>query len=184
MTGKSFVHEPIAFGAVCKITHPCFGNQARQSQKIFDASEGSVFSILGFHCDEMMALHSRRGVLRGMHYQIVSPQTKVIYVLQGRLFIAVVDLRKHEKTYGKWFGISVSESDSFGLYVPGDFAIGTLAEKDSAFLMLYSGKYIDGNEKGFRFDDADVGIAWTVPRNEMQVADKDKSLPLFRDREK
>ena len=181
---EMFIYESIAFENVFKIRFRCFGDEKRGSKKIYDASEGGVFSILGFHCDEMMALHSRRGVLRGMHYQIVSPQTKVIYVLQGRLFIAVVDLRKHEKTYGKWFGISVSESDSFGLYVPGDFAIGTLAEKDSSFLMLYSGQYIDGHEKGFRFDDADVGIVWTLPRNEMQVADKDKSLPLFRDREK
>ncbi len=181
-----FIYEEAAFEKVCKITYPSFGDASRGADKLFEIKDSNIFSRLNFHPAESLLLHSGRGTLRGMHYQSwdCNRQNRLLYIVGGRVFIAVVDLREHKSTYGCWRGITMSEADQACLYVPGDFAIGTLAEQDSRILMFYDKAYEDGFDCGFRFDDQDVGIVWSMPEHEILVAEKDLLLPAFQERSK
>lgn len=178
--------EKLLFEDIYKISYPSLGDSTRGANKLFERREGNAFDALGFNVDELMVFYSGRGILRGMHYQshLCKSQDRLIYLLSGRLFIAIVDLDENRSTYGEWRSVTISEKDSAGIYIPGNYAIGTLAEKDSSFLMLYSGEYINGYDCGFRYDDDTVGIEWTLSKKDIIVADKDLSLPSFLDRKK
>lgn len=178
--------EKLFFEDIYKISYPSFGDSTRGAYKLFERKEGNALDALEFNADELMVFHSGRGILRGMHYQshLCKNQDRLIYLLSGKLFFAIVDLDENRSSYGEWKGVTISEKDCAGIYIPGSYAIGTLAEEDSSFLMLYSGEYINGYDRGFRYDDDTVGIEWTLSKKDIIVADKDLSLPSFLDRSK
>ena len=75
---------------------------------------------------------SERGVLRGLHYQIVHPQGKLVRVIRGEVFDVVVDLRRKSPTFGQWYGITMNEANRYQLYVPPGFAHGFCATSEVA----------------------------------------------------
>ena len=179
-TGEFEVKDHI-FGKVFTFSHPSFGNNSRGAEKLFEVGEDCFFSSLGFSFDECMLLKSERGVLRGMHYQteLCKRQDRIITVLTGKIYVAVVDVVKERDTYGNWKGVSLSPEKRTSIYIPGEYAIGTLAEEDSLFLMFYSGSYTKGFERGFRYDDETIGIIWPKMDRRFSVSEKDLVLPSF-----
>ncbi len=102
---------------------------------------------------------SSKGVLRGMHFQIKHPQDKLVRVIRGEVFDAVIDLREGSKTFGKWFGQVLSAENKKQLFIPKGFAHGFLVLSDIAeFAYKCSDFYHPGDEGGIRYDDPDVGI--------------------------
>ena len=184
--GDTFVFSVIAFDAIYKIQYPSYGNEFRSADKLFEINDNYIFSRLRFNPAESMLLHSRKGVLRGMHYQsdCCARQNRLFYVLEGSVFVVVVDLREDKSTYGCWHGIRISSEDKMCLYIPNDFAIGTLAEEDSSVMLFYDKEYEPGYDRGFRFDDEKIGITWSMPMDALCIADKDLALPLFHERDK
>ena len=106
---------------------------------------------------------SVKGVLRGLHYQIKYPQGKLVRVIKGRVFDVAVDMRKGSKTYGKWFGVELSEENKKQFYISEGFAHGFLVLSDVAeFCYKVTDFYHPDDEGGLAWNDPDIGIDWGV----------------------
>lgn len=126
--------------------------------------------------------HSRstRGVLRGLHYQVCRAQGKLVFVARGEIFDVAVDLRKGSPTYGQWEGVHLSEENHRQLYVPPGFAHGFCVLSDVADVIYKCTEYYDrSRERGVRWNDPDLGIAW--PLHEPSLSPRDGALPWLRE---
>lgn len=104
---------------------------------------------------------STKGVLRGLHYQINYPQGKLVRVIKGKVFDVAVDLRKGSKTYGKWFGVELSEENKKQFYISEGFAHGFLVLSDFAeFCYKVTDFYHPNDEGGLAWNDPSIGIDW------------------------
>ena len=121
---------------------------------------------------------SKKGVLRGLHYQVNPGQGKLVRVTRGEVFDVAVDIRKHSPTYGKWWGLSLSETNNFQLYIPIGFAHGFCVLSESAeVLYKCSDYYSPENERGILWNDPDLAIDWPV--KDPILSEKDAVYPLF-----
>ena len=106
---------------------------------------------------------SVKGVLRGLHFQKQYPQGKLVRVIKGRVLDVAVDLRANSKTYGKWFGVELSEENKKQFYVSEGFAHGYLVLSDTAeFCYKVTDFYHPGDEGGLAWNDPAIGIDWGV----------------------
>lgn len=119
---------------------------------------------------------SRKGVLRGLHYQLTQPQGKLIQVTQGEVFDVAVDMRKSSPTYGKWQGAILSESNKQMLWVPPGFAHGFYVMSESAeFHYKCTDYYAPQDEHSLKWSDTTVDITWPLISNSRpQLSDKDE----------
>lgn len=106
---------------------------------------------------------SVKGVLRGLHFQKQYPQGKLVRVIKGKVFDVAVDLRKDSKTYGKWFGVELSEENKKQFYISEGFAHGFLVLSETAeFCYKVTDFYHPGDEGGLAWNDPSIGIDWDV----------------------
>ncbi|MBZ4687978.1 MAG: dTDP-4-dehydrorhamnose 3,5-epimerase [Clostridiales bacterium] len=119
---------------------------------------------------------SKKGVLRGLHFQYKYPQGKLVRVIKGEVFDVAVDLRKNSKTYGKWYGVILSEENKRQFYVPEGFAHGFLVLSDMAvFTYKCTDFYHPEDEGGILWNDPDININWPLDKvNEVILSEKDK----------
>ena len=104
---------------------------------------------------------STKGVLRGLHFQKQFPQTKLVRVIQGRVFDVAVDLRADSETYGKWYGIELTEENKKQFLIPRGFAHGFLVLSDTAeFCYKCDDFYHPNDEGGLAWNDPEIGIVW------------------------
>ena len=104
---------------------------------------------------------STKGVLRGLHFQKNFPQGKLVRVIKGAVFDVAVDLREKSETYGKWFGIKLTEENKKQFYIPEGFAHGFLVLSDEAeFCYKCTDFYHPGDEGGMAWNDPEIGIEW------------------------
>lgn len=104
---------------------------------------------------------SVKGVLRGLHFQKEFPQGKLVRVIKGAVFDVAVDLRKDSKTYGKWYGIELTEENKKQFYISEGFAHGFLVLSDVAeFCYKCTDFYHPGDEGGLAWNDPEIGIVW------------------------
>lgn len=104
---------------------------------------------------------SKKGVLRGLHYQKEYPQGKLVRVTKGRVFDVAVDLRKDSETYGHWYGIELNEDNFKQFYISEGFAHGFLVLSDEAvFQYKVTDFYRPGDEGGLPWNDPKIGIEW------------------------
>ncbi len=104
---------------------------------------------------------SKKGVLRGLHFQIKFPQAKLVRVVKGEVFDVAVDLRKDSKTFGKWYGLCLSAENKTQFFIPRGFAHGFLVLSDEAeFCYKVTDFYHPGDEGGLAFNDPKIGIVW------------------------
>lgn len=123
---------------------------------------------------------SRKGVLRGLHYQENPGQAKLVRVARGEVFDVAVDIRKNSPTFGQWSGALLSGENHRQLYIPVGFAHGFCVLSESAeFLYKCSEYYAHSGERGVLWNDPDIGIEW--PIKEPFLSEKDKILPRLRD---
>lgn len=120
---------------------------------------------------------SQRGVLRGLHFQKEHPQGKLVRVIRGEVFDVAVDIREGSPTYGKWYGIILSEENKKQLYIPPGLAHGFLVLSDSAeFTYKCTDFYHPDDEGGIIWNDPKIGIKWPMDRitGDIILSDKDK----------
>lgn len=104
---------------------------------------------------------SVKGVLRGLHFQIQYPQTKLVRVVRGSVFDVAVDLREDSPTYGKWYGIKLTEDNRKQFLIPRGFAHGFLVLSDVAeFCYKCDDYYHPNDEGGIAWNDPQIGIVW------------------------
>ncbi len=126
---------------------------------------------------------SKKGVLRGLHYQTEKAQGKLVNVISGEIFDVAVDLRKESDTYGQWHGINLSESNKKQFYIPKGFAHGFLVLSDFAEIQykctdFYAPEY----ESGIMWNDSDLNIEWPINKvDEVFLSDKDQKWNKFKD---
>ena len=124
---------------------------------------------------------SKKGVLRGLHFQKNFPQAKLVRVIKGEVFDVAVDLRKDSETYGKWVGVLLTEENKKQLLIPRGFAHGFLVVSDYAeFAYKCDEVYHPEDEGGIIFNDPDIGIKWPNV-GEVLLSDKDKKNPTLLD---
>ncbi len=126
---------------------------------------------------------SKRGVLRGLHFQYNQPQGKLVRVIKGEVFDVAVDLRQNSPTYGKWEGIILSEENKKQFYVPEGFAHGFLVLSDEAeFTYKCTNFYSPEDEGGILWNDPEIGIEWPVEGiDEIMLSEKDKQLKTLKE---
>lgn len=108
---------------------------------------------------------SGKGVLRGLHFQRHYPQGKLVRVIRGRVFDVAVDLRRAGATFGKWYGVELSEENKKQFYIPEGFAHGYLVLSDWAeFLYKCTDFYHPGDDGGILWNDPALGIRWPEMR--------------------
>ena len=144
-----------------------------------------TFAGLGLNLDFVQDNHSRsaRGVLRGLHYQLEQPQGKLVRVTQGAVFDVAVDVRRASPHFGQWTGHELSADNQRMLWIPPGFAHGFLVLSESAdFLYKTTAYYAPQWDRGIRWDDPQIGVAWPLDGAPLLSA-KDQVQPLLRDAE-
>lgn len=123
---------------------------------------------------------STKGVLRGLHFQIEHPQSKLVRVVSGEVFDVCVDLREDSPTYGKWEGVVLSAENKRQFFIPRGFAHGFLVLSDTAeFCYKCDDIYHPNDEGGYRYDDPAFAIEWPQVDVPVILSDKDKAHPAF-----
>lgn len=123
---------------------------------------------------------SKKGVLRGLHYQKNHPQAKLVRVLEGEVFDVAVDLRKNSLTYGKWVGALLSGDNNRMLMIPRGFAHGFVVLSETAtFTYKCDEIYHPEDEEGIIWNDPDINIEWPIV-DDVLLSDKDKKNKLLR----
>ncbi len=167
-----------------KVVTPTVHGDARgyfmETYNFNDFKEAGIDSV--FVQDNQSA--SKRGVLRGLHFQINHPQCKLVRVIKGEVFDVAVDLREGSKTFGKWHGVVLSVENKKQFYIPGGFAHGFLVLSEYAeFCYKCSDFYTPGDEGGVMYNDPDIGIDWPIPEDmELILSDRDKVWPSYKER--
>ena len=141
------------------------------------------FAEIGIHAEFVQDNHSRSaaGVLRGLHYQLVRPQGKLVRVVSGRAYDVAVDLRRSSPRFGRWAGVELSAESKDMLWIPPGFAHGFLALGDGTdFLYKCTDFYAPEQERSLLWNDPAIGIEWPLERTGAPtVAAKDQTgLPL------
>lgn len=143
--------------------------------------ETQLSSGLDYHWVQDNQSHSRRGVIRGLHFQKAPfAQTKLVRVLQGEILDVVVDLRRGQPTYGKTFSVILSAENKKQLLVPKGFAHGFSVLSDFTDIMYKcDGLYNKQAEAGLIFSDPALNIDWMLASEDMIVSEKDLVLPTL-----
>jgi len=128
---------------------------------------------------------SKKGVLRGLHYQLPPfAQSKLVRVIKGSVIDVAVDIRKGSPTFGKYVALELSEKNKRQLFIPRGFAHGFLVTSDEAIFSYKVDNYYSPKcDRSIRFDDPTININWNFPENEIVVSNKDKNAPYLKDAE-
>lgn len=126
---------------------------------------------------------SKKGVLRGLHYQTKHPQGKLVRVLSGEVFDVAVDLRKNSPTFKKWYGVYLSGENKKQFYIPEGFAHGFLVLSEEAeFVYKCTDFYHPEYESGIIWNDPEIGIEWPINNiDDILLSEKDKMLLSIKD---
>ncbi len=128
---------------------------------------------------------SKKGVLRGLHYQLPPfAQSKLVRVIKGKVLDVAVDIRKGSSNFGKYVAVELSEKNKRQLFIPRGFAHGFLVLSEEAiFTYKVDNYYAPEYDRSIRFDDIDIGIDWNFPKEHILISDKDKNAPFLKDAE-
>ena len=124
---------------------------------------------------------SKKGVLRGLHYQKTFPQAKLVRVISGEVFDVAVDLRKNSPTYGEWVGEILSSENKKMLMIPRGFAHGFMVLSETAeFIYKCDEVYHPEDEGGIMWNDPDVGVKWPSDIEPL-LSEKDQKHPSLKE---
>ena len=119
---------------------------------------------------------SKKGVLRGLHFQKLFPQDKLVRVVRGEVFDVAVDLRKGSKTFGQWYGVVLSAENKKQFFIPKNFAHGFLVLSDEAeFTYKCTDFYHPNDEGGLLWSDPEIGVEWPI-EDDMDILLSDKDM--------
>ncbi|MGC8970840.1 MAG: dTDP-4-dehydrorhamnose 3,5-epimerase [bacterium] len=126
---------------------------------------------------------SKKGVIRGLHFQLKYPQGKLVRVISGKVFDVAVDLRVDSPTFGEWFGVELIEGDGLQFYIPPGFAHGFISlEENTHFFYKCTEFYHPEDDFGIIWNDPELNINWHLNKVEnIIISEKDSKLPSFRE---
>ncbi len=147
----------------------------------FESYNSKTLARLGIDTDFVQDNHSRsrKGVLRGLHYQVRQCQTKLVRVTHGEIYDVAVDIRKSSPTFGHWFGIRLSAENRLQFYIPGNFAHGYLVLSETAEVQYKASDfYAPGHERCIQWNDPDLAIEWPLDGVPVISAKDAQGLPF------
>ncbi|HEY9825913.1 MAG TPA: dTDP-4-dehydrorhamnose 3,5-epimerase [Stenomitos sp.] len=147
----------------------------------YESYHQKKFSELGLDINFVQDNHSfsKQGTLRGLHYQLSSPQGKLVQVLQGEVFDVMVDIRKGSPTFGQWHGIYLSNENHIQVYIPPNFAHGFYVLSETAFFSYKCTEhYRPGDEYSIVWNDLDINIKWPIDQTPL-LSRKDAEAPTL-----
>lgn len=117
--------------------------------------------------------YSKRGVLRGLHYQLGRPQAKLVWAVHGEVFDVAADIRRESPTFGQWAGIKLSSTNHRQIYIPEGFAHGFCVLSKTAIVSYKcTDFYVPEEERGVRWDDPLLDIDWPISQPLLSAKDK------------
>ncbi len=152
-----------------------FGDERGYFMETYQEKEFKEAGIDGTFVQDNQS-KSKRGVLRGLHFQRTKPQGKLVRVIRGEVFDVAVDLRRDSATYGKWEGVTLSEDNKKQFYIPEGFAHGFLVLSDEAeFTYKCTDFYDADDEGGILWNDTEIGVEWPLEGvDELILSEKDE----------
>ena len=175
-----FTFEKTNIDGVIVIRPHLFSDQRGMYKKNY---EKEVFAANGITCEftESSDLYSRKGTIRGLHYQTVDPQAKLIHVISGILFDVALDLRPESETFGMFHAELLKAEENKVIYIPEKFAHGFMAlSENTIFSYQCSGRYIPEACGGIRWNDPDLNIPWPLKEYKIKniiATEKDLEWP-------
>lgn len=179
---SKFIFNKTSIEGVYVIEPTVFGDERGYFMETYHAEEFREVG-LDFNFVQDNQSKSKKGVLRGLHFQYTKPQGKLVRVIKGEVFDVAVDLRKDSATYGQWEGIILSEENKKQFYVPEGFAHGFLVLSDDAeFVYKCTNFYDVADEGGIQWNDPDIGIEWPLGDIEnVSLSEKDEQWNSFKE---
>jgi dTDP-4-dehydrorhamnose 3,5-epimerase len=176
--------EPLALPDVVRVTLDVFRDDRGAFMETWQSRTFADSGIAGPFVQDNWS-ESKKGVLRGLHYQIVQPQGKLIAVVQGTIFDVVADMRRSSPTFGRWLAEPLSSDRAVALWVPPGFAHGFYVTSERATVLYKcTDFYAPPHERTIRWDDPHLAIDWPVPRGAVPIVSvKDAGGKLFKDAE-
>jgi dTDP-4-dehydrorhamnose 3,5-epimerase len=171
------VFEELALPGVIRISPKRFADERGYFEELYKAE---VFAAHGLRTDFVQdnLSFSRKGVVRGLHYQLHPyAQAKFVRVLQGRVIDVIADVRPDSPTFGQYLQVELSADSGQQLLVPEGYAHGFEAMEDTLFIYKCSAHYNKAAEGGIRYDDPTLGIGWHTQAP--IVSEKDLQLPFL-----
>lgn len=167
------------------ITPAVFGDERGYFMETYNYNDYKAAGIdMEFVQDNQSS--SRKGVLRGLHFQINYPQDKLVRVVSGAVYDVAVDLRPGSATFGKWYGVLLSAENKKQFFIPKNFAHGFIVLSDSAeFAYKCTDFYHPNDEGGLAWDDPEIGVEWPMPqgmtREDLIISEKDQNWKGIRE---
>jgi dTDP-4-dehydrorhamnose 3,5-epimerase len=145
------------------ITPAVFGDERGYFMETYNYNDYKAAGIdMEFVQDNQSS--SRKGVLRGLHFQINHPQDKLVRVISGEVFDVAVDLREGSETFGKWFGVYLSAENKKQFFIPKNFAHGFIVLSEHAeFAYKCTDFYHPNDEGGIAWNDSEIAVKWPIP---------------------
>jgi dTDP-4-dehydrorhamnose 3,5-epimerase len=171
------IFQPLPLAGAYRVELQAVGDERGAFIRRFCADTFRQHGLEGDLLQRSISCSRKAGTLRGMHFQAPPHlETKLVRCSRGAIYDVMIDLRADSPTHGKWHGEELTAENRRMLYIPKGFAHGfqTLVD-DTEVDYEISPAYVAGAERGFRFDDPSLGIAWPVPV--AAISDRDLSLP-------
>ena len=170
-----FTRKDTEVDGVCIITPQVFGDERGYFMETYNKADFEEIGLTNDFVQDNQS-KSRRGVLRGLHFQTAHPQAKLVRVIRGEVYDVAVDLRDGSKTFGKYVGVKLSAENKQMFYIPRGFAHGFLVLSDEAeFCYKVDNIYDPSGEGGLAWDQ--VGIEWPEIDGEILLSEKDQKHP-------
>ena len=176
--------EPLSIPDVVLVKPRKFGDERGFFMETWERNK---FAAGGIDASFVQDNHSRSSqwTLRGLHYQVLKPQGKLVRVLQGSVFDVAVDIRSSSPTFGKWVGAELNDENNFQMWVPPGFAHGFLVLSVTADVAYKcSDFYAPQHERGIAWNDSVIGVEWPLVAGVSPLlSDKDRAAPALAEAE-
>lgn len=170
---------PLEIPEVILVQPDVFGDARGFFQETYHAGKYAAGGVVGTFIQDNFSF-SRRGVLRGLHYQRRNPQGKLVYVARGEVFDVAVDMRRSSPTFGRWVGQLLNDQNHHQMWVPPGFAHGfCVLSEEVEFLYKCTQLYDPTDDRGVLWNDPDIGVQW--PLSDPSLSGKDIKQPRLRD---
>ena len=171
---KCYTEDGVEIEGLKVIEPKVFGDSRGYFYEVYNYNDYAAAGIdMQFVQDNQSG--SKKGVIRGLHFQKQFPQDKLVRASKGTVFDVAVDLREGSKTFGKWYGVELSDENKKQFFIPKNFAHGFVVLSDTAeFAYKCTDFYHPNDEGGIIWNDPQVGVKWPIPEGmELIFSDKD-----------
>lgn len=167
---------PLAIPEVFRIEPKVYGDDRGHLFEAFSSPKLANWGVT-FSCKQINRSYSKKGVIRGLHYQLGKVQAKIVSVIVGSILDVAVDLRPWSPTFMKWLALELTAQNNSQLFIPEGFAHGFATLEDSEMIYFLSQPYDAKQDRGVRWNDPQLAIPWPVASPILSA--RDRALPLL-----